>query len=309
MRVFGVVGLGLGATHAFVSTSGPLSTCNSPSLWLGTQVDMFGSAAEGGMSMMAERKKVIAGNLKMNPTTAGEAIQLAKDVVAQTKGCGGVDIIMAPPHPFLLPVAEQLAGSDVKLAAQNCYIMESGAYTGAVSTSMIKSCGCEYVILGHSERRVIFKEDDETINEKVKKVLARGLTPILCIGESKDDYEAGLNKEICAVMLGKDLTDVSAEDAKRIIIAYEPVWAIGTGLTATPEIAQGVHAYIRSWLAEKYGKAIADEIRIQYGGSVTPETVDDLMACPDIDGALVGGASLVAEKFSRIVGFKTPVSA
>lgn len=258
------------------------------------------------------RTPFIAGNWKMNPLDLGSAKDLAKKVAEQTTGLTGVEVAVIPPHPFLVPVLEQVksvSGSHVTVGAQNLYIENQGAFTGAVSTAMLSSVGCTYVLCGHSERRVVFGDSNETVNRKLRKVLDEGLKPILCIGESKEEYESGLNKEVCAVQLGKGLADVTPEEMAKIVIAYEPVWAIGTGLTATPEIAQGVHAHVRSLLAEKYGQGVADTVRIQYGGSVTPETVDELMACPDIDGALVGGASLVPEKFARIVGFSSTVSA
>lgn len=270
--------------------------------------------AKQGVCQMAAGGRVpfIAGNWKMNPLDLDSAKALAKQVAELTTGTENVEVAVIPPHPFLVPVGEQVgsvAGNRVTVGAQNLYIENQGAFTGAVSTAMLASVGCTYVLCGHSERRSVFGDSDETVNRKVRKVLDAGLKPILCIGESKEEYEAGLNKEICAVQLGKDLAGVSAEEMDKIVIAYEPVWAIGTGLTATPADAQGVHAYVRSLLAEKYGDTVADGVRIQYGGSVTPETVDELMACPDIDGALVGGASLVADKFARIVGFKSAVSA
>uniref|UniRef100_A0A7S2XYZ2 Triosephosphate isomerase n=1 Tax=Fibrocapsa japonica TaxID=94617 RepID=A0A7S2XYZ2_9STRA len=253
---------------------------------------------------MADRVPFICGNWKMNPTTLEEAKALAEGVKS---GCDGsaAEVAIFTPHPFLYPVGKILDGSTVKYGGETVFFEDKGAYTGAVSASMLKTVGCEYVLAGHSERRVLFKTDDSAISRKVRKILDSGMKPVLCIGESREEYEANLNKEICCIQLAKDLAGVSAEEMKLVTIAYEPVWAIGTGLTATPEIAQNVHAYIRSWVAGKYGQEVADEVRIQYGGSVTPETVDELMACPDIDGALVGGASLDAAKFSRIVNFES----
>lgn len=260
---------------------------------------------------MMARVPFIAGNWKMNPIDLGSAKDLAKAVSEATTSVE-VEVAVIPPHPFLVPVKDQVDsvdGNKVVVGAQDLYIEDAGAFTGASSTGMLDSVGCAYVLCGHSERRSVFGDSDEMVNKKVHKVLNNGLKPILCIGESKEEYEAGLNKEICAVQMGKGLSGVSAEQMENVVIAYEPVWAIGTGLTATPADAQGIHKYVRSLLKEKYGDTVADGVRIQYGGSVTPETVDELMACPDIDGALVGGASLVAEKFGRIVGFKSPVSA
>merc|ERR1711988_245671 len=187
---------------------------------------------------------------------------------------------------------------------QDCYTEEKGAFTGAVSMGMIKSMGCTYALAGHSERRTVFGENDEDINAKVRVILDSGLKCILCVGEVKEEYEMGLNKEVCAIQLAKCLTGVSEAELSEVVIAYEPVWAIGTGLTATPEIAEDVHKYIRSWFEKTYSPAAAAAMRIQYGGSVTPDTVDELMSQPNIDGALVGGASLLADKFSRIMNYE-----
>jgi len=263
----------------------------------------IGQSSRLDLSLMA-RQPIMAGNWKMNPCTLEEAAALAAGVAAAPIE-NDAEVVLFPSHPFLVPVMEKIDGSQVKLGAQNCYTEDKGAFTGSVSTCMVKSIGVEYVLAGHSERRTLFRDDDGAINRKVKKVLSAGMKPILCIGELKDEFEEGLVEQVCALQLAKDLRGVTAEEMRRVVIAYEPVWAIGTGLTATPEIAQKVHAFIRGWIAGKYGKAVADEVRIQYGGSVTPETVDELMAQPDIDGALVGGASLDAEKFGRIMNFKT----
>ena len=168
---------------------------------------------------------------------------------------------------------------------------------------MIASVGAQYTLVGHSERRKIFNEVDGDINHIVEKVQESGITPILCIGESRDEYELNLSEGICVLQLSKDLKNLAPEVVSNMVIAYEPVWAIGTGLAATPEIAQGVHYAIRKWLRKTYGNDVSEKVRIQYGGSVTPETVDELMKCPDIDGALVGGASLVASSFARIAMF------
>ncbi|CAM9221338.1 unnamed protein product [Pylaiella littoralis] len=268
------------------------------------------SASSSSCQMMA-RVPFIAGNWKMNPVDLDTAKDLAKAVAEATTSVD-VEVAVIPPAAFLVPVKAQVdsvEGNKVAVGAQDLYIQDAGAFTGAISTGMIASVGCSYVLCGHSERRSVFGDSNEMVNQKVHKVLDQGLKAILCIGESKEEYEAGLNKEICAVQMGKGLAGVSAEQMDSLVIAYEPVWAIGTGLTATPADAQGVHKYVRSLLADKYGATVADSVRIQYGGSVTPETVDELMACPDIDGALVGGASLVGEKFARIVGFESPVTA
>jgi len=264
------------------------------------------SSSQNQMTLFA-RKPIIAGNWKCN-TDLDSAIKLAKDVLEMTKDVDSdkCEIALFPPFVFLRDVGQVIAGSpqDIKLGAQNSYWEDKGAYTGATSAPMLSSIGAQYCLVGHSERRCIFNELDGDINHIIERLLESNITPILCIGESKEEYDLGLNKEVCTLQIKKDLKGLSGEQVRKIVIAYEPVWAIGTGLTATPEIAQGVHAAIRGSLADSYGKAIADEIRIQYGGSVTPESVDELMKMPDIDGALVGGASLVADKFARIAKFE-----
>jgi triosephosphate isomerase len=249
------------------------------------------------------RTPLMAGNWKMN-TVLDEAKALAKDVVAAAKDAKGVDVAVCVPFPFLVPVADVLSGSSIGLGAQDCYYEAAGAYTAAVSTSMLKSVGSQYVLAGHSERRATFGDSDADINKKTLKIIDEGLTCILCIGELKEERESGETFAVCDTQLTEGLKGVSAEMMKSIVIAYEPVWAIGTGLTATPEVAQETHAYIRSWFVENYSQAVADDVIIQYGGSVNDANVDALMACPDIDGALVGGASLKAESFSRIINFK-----
>ena len=211
---------------------------------------------------------------------------------------------MFPPFPFISSVVDDLAGVGVGVGAQSIFhTAESGAYTGAVSASMVTSLGCQYVLCGHSERRTVFKDDDEAINKKVLKVIEDGMRPVLCIGETEEEYDAGLCADVCKLQLAKDLAGVSAAAMKDVVIAYEPVWAIGTGKVCPCDVAQQVHKTIRDYLAELYDRSTADAVRIQYGGSVTPESVDELMAQPDIDGCLVGGASLVAEKFARICNF------
>ena len=240
-------------------------------------------------------------------TDLKSAIALATEVAELTKTCDPkkVEIAVCPPFPFLGQVGDIVSKSpsQIKLGAQNCFYELKGAYTGAVSAPMLKSVGCQYSLIGHSERRKIFSETDGAINHVVERVHEAGIIPILCIGETKEEYELGLNEEICTLQLCKDLKGLTPEQVSKIVIAYEPVWAIGTGLSATPEIAQSVHFAIRKWLRRIYGDDVAEMVRIQYGGSVTPETVDELMRCPDIDGALVGGASLVAKSFARIAMF------
>jgi len=260
------------------------------------------------VEMMA-RTPLMAGNWKMN-TVLSEAVELGKAVADATAKAEDVNVAVCVPFPFLGSVKEALAGSPVGLGAQDCSYESAGAFTGAVSTSMLSSVGCDYIVTGHSERRAVFGDTDEDVNKKTLKVLDEGLKAILCIGELKEERESGETFAVCATQLSKGLAGVSAEQMKDVVIAYEPVWAIGTGLTATPEMAQETHEYIRSWFVENYSKEIADDVIIQYGGSVNAANVDDLMACPDIDGALVGGASLQADGFSRIINFekKVPVA-
>ena len=252
--------------------------------------------------IMADRTPLMAGNWKMN-TVLDEAKSLAAAVADATKKADGVDVAVCVPFPFLVPVGEVLAGTGVGLGAQDCYYEDAGAYTAAVSTSMLKSVGSEYVLSGHSERRATFGDSDADVNKKTLKVLAEGLKCILCIGELKEERESGETFNVCGTQLTGGLKGVTAAQMKDVVIAYEPVWAIGTGLTATPEVAQETHEYVRSWFKENYDASVADAVIIQYGGSVNDGNVDELMACPDIDGALVGGASLKTESFGRIVNF------
>jgi len=275
----------------------------------GTWAALSGFRARAGslLRMMSgdSRLPLIAGNWKLNPTDVTTAVALAKEAVELTKSVDPkkAEVLVCPPFVFLSEVAKITAGTNVKLGAQNCFYELKGAFTGATSAPMLKSLGVQYCLVGHSERRKIFKEEDGDINHVVEKLQAHDITPILCIGETKEEYELGLNTEICNMQLSKDLKGLTDEQVSKLVIAYEPVWAIGTGLSATPAIAQSVHNSIRTWLRVHHGAEVAKKVRIQYGGSVTPETVDDLMKCPDIDGALVGGASLVAKSFARIAGF------
>jgi len=260
-------------------------------------------AVGGSAVTMMARTPLMAGNWKMN-TVLDEAVELSKAVAEASKKASDVGVAICVPYPFLGPVKAALAGSSVGLGAQDCSYETAGAFTGAVSTSMLSSVGCDYIVTGHSERRAIFGDTDEDVNKKTLKVLSEGLKAILCIGELKEERESGETFAVCATQLSKGLAGVTAEQMKDVVIAYEPVWAIGTGLTATPEMAQETHEYIRSWFVDNYSKEVADEVIIQYGGSVNAGNVDDLMACPDIDGALVGGASLQADGFSRIINFE-----
>eukprot|EP00607_Mallomonas_marina_P002408 CAMPEP_0182428984 /NCGR_PEP_ID=MMETSP1167-20130531/25288_1 /TAXON_ID=2988 /ORGANISM="Mallomonas Sp, Strain CCMP3275" /LENGTH=289 /DNA_ID=CAMNT_0024612259 /DNA_START=28 /DNA_END=897 /DNA_ORIENTATION=+ len=249
------------------------------------------------------RRALMGGNWKMNPLTLDKATSLASEVAKLTKDFGDVDVAIFPPSCFLTPVNAEIKSSSVNLGGQDCYFETDGAYTGGLSTAMLKDVGCSYILVGHSERRTVFGEDDSIINKKTLKVLGEGLKVVLCIGETKEEYEAGKNQEVCAVQLEKGLEGVSAEMMKDVVIAYEPVWAIGTGLVCPASVAQDVHAFIRSVLAKKYGDDVAKTVVIQYGGSVKPDNVKEIMGMKDIDGCLVGGASLVPDGFAKIVGY------
>ena len=253
--------------------------------------------------MNKQRKPIIAGNWKMNKTTA-EARDLATGLAPLVAGAKDREIVLAPAFTALQTVAGAIKGTNMSLAAQNLHWEEKGAYTGEISAEMLLDLGCKYVIIGHSERRQLFGETDETVNKKVRQALKKGLLPIMCVGETLAEREAGRLNEIINRQISGGLKDVAADDMKKIVIAYEPVWAIGTGKTATPEQAQEVHALIRQKVKALYSAEIAEGLRIQYGGSVTPDNVSALMAKPDIDGALVGGASLKAESFAALVNFK-----
>lgn len=250
-----------------------------------------------------DRKAFIAGNWKMH-TTLETALDLAKAVKETAQKYGDREVAIAPPFPFLLPIKDQLKGSGVFLSAQNMHPEEKGAFTGEVSPLMLKSVGCTHVILGHSERRQYFQEKDEFINKKLLSALKCGLVPVLCIGETLEEREQGKTFDVVKAQLVGGLKGIeSLGDPKGLLIAYEPVWAIGTGRNATPQQAQEVHAFIRENLRLLLGDKTSEGIRILYGGSVTPENIDSLMAERDVDGVLVGGASLDATKFSRIIGF------
>jgi len=248
------------------------------------------------------RKTIIAGNWKMYKTIV-EAIELSNGLKREFYKLDnqGIEVVLCPPFTALSEVNEVITESEIKLGAQDCYWKDEGAFTGEVSCKMIKDAGCQFVIIGHSERRQFFAETNDTVNKKVKAALASGLTPIMCVGEMLAEREAGKTFQVLEGHVRGGLRDVSAEDAAKIVIAYEPVWAIGTGKTATPDQAQEAHKYIRDLLVKMYNKDVAGSIRIQYGGSVKPENTIDLMKQPDVDGALVGGASLQVESFSVIV--------
>eukprot|EP00934_Nitzschia_sp_Nitz4_P004764 Nitzschia sp. Nitz4//scaffold48_size128905//94999//95950//NITZ4_003613-RA/size128905-augustus-gene-0.26-mRNA-1//-1//CDS//3329553021//4754//frame0 len=264
---------------------------------------MFLPASRLDMSMDA-RKPFISGNWKLNPQSQGEAVTLASDIAKSiTPSSPDADVALFVPYLFIGDVMKSVDGK-LMVGAEAVSPESKGAFTGAISAEQVKSVGVNWALAGHSERRVIYGESDDFINSQVLKLLDLGMSCMLCIGESESEYEKNLAGSVCAVQLKKGLAGVSKEDMSRIAIAYEPVWAIGTGKVATPEIAQAVHAECRKIISEMYDAETADACRILYGGSVTPESVDGLMAKPDIDGALVGGASLKADKFSRIINFQ-----
>ena len=249
-------------------------------------------------------RPVIAGNWKMNKTVA-EAIDFVSRLVNALTVPPGVEVIIAPPFTALHAAAECLKGSPVHLAAQNLHEAEKGAFTGEISGQMIREAGCTHVIVGHSERRTLFGEGDERINRKLRAAFSADLKPILCIGETLKEREGGRMQNVVERQLKEGLNNLTADDISRLLIAYEPVWAIGTGRTATPAQAQEVHRFIREWIAGRYGGERAAETAVLYGGSVTPKNIVDLMRQPDINGALVGGASLDVGSFVQLVGYQT----
>ena len=249
------------------------------------------------------RRPLIAGNWKMH-TTVDEARQLAGAVVAAAAGLSDRDVMVAPPATALAAVADVVEGSNVLLAAQNVHWQEQGAYTGEISPAMLKDIGATMAIIGHSERRQIFKESDAMINQRVLGALQHGITPVFCIGETLEEREAEQALTVLEQQMRAGLNGVSLDDPMQLVIAYEPVWAIGTGKTATEAQAQEVHAFLRDSVGALFEKNIAPGIRILYGGSVKPENIDVLMQQADIDGVLVGGAALQAESFARIIQFQ-----
>jgi len=246
------------------------------------------------------RKKFVAGNWKMY-TTAASARQLAAAVVQGLGNESRVTVAVCPPFPYLAAVADAVRGRKVALGAQNLYPEKEGAFTGEVSPAMLLDLGCRYVILGHSERRHVLGERDDFINRKVHAALAAGLQVILCVGEKLEERDAGSTNAVLETQITAGLAGLAADAMKNVVIAYEPVWAIGTGRTATPEQAQQAHAFIRGRVTHLFGDAAAASLVIQYGGSVKPDNAAALMQQPDVDGALVGGASLKADQFLAIV--------
>ena len=247
------------------------------------------------------RKKIIAGNWKMNmtPSEAVELVNTLKSLVVTEEA----DVVFCVPAIDIIPVVEAAKGSNIQVGAENMYFEEKGAYTGEVSAPMLKSIGVEYVIIGHSERRQYFAETDETVNKKIKSALAHGLKPIVCVGETLEQREAGETEKVVTNQIAKAFEGINASDLEKIIVAYEPIWAIGTGKTATKEDANATIMQIRKKIAEIYGQNEAEGVIIQYGGSVKSSNAKELFEMSDIDGGLVGGASLKAEEFSKIVKF------
>ncbi len=248
-----------------------------------------------------DRRPILAGNWKMNKTV-GEALTLVRELrglVSMVRE--KVEIVVAPPFTALQAVGKALEGSNLHLAGQNCHYEASGAFTGEVSAPMLKEVGCAYVIVGHSERRQYFGETDETVNKRAQAVLKAGMRPIVCVGETLQERESGRTLEVVTRQVKGGLAGFSAADVEHFVLAYEPVWAIGTGKTATSDQAQEVHAHIRETLIQLYGRETEQKLRIQYGGSVKPENAAELLGKPDVDGALVGGASLKAADFAAIV--------
>lgn len=243
---------------------------------------------------------LIAGNWKMN-TDHAAAVALAKGVVEKVSDPGDVLVAVCPPFVNIAGVGEAIKGSKVALGAQNMHFEDSGAFTGEVSAPMLKALGCKYVIIGHSERREYFGETDEGVNKKVKKAIASGLVPIMCIGETLEQREAGQEKEVVGKQVKAGLEGVEIDDSSKLVLAYEPVWAIGTGRTATPEQAQEIHAFIRGLLVEQFGQDKAAKIHILYGGSMKPSNAAELLGKKDVDGGLIGGASLKADDFAALV--------
>lgn len=247
------------------------------------------------------RRKVVAGNWKMNMNLSGtiELISAIKKELSKSES--KTEVIVCPPFTSLETAVTLVKGSSIKAGAQNMHYENDGAFTGEISADMLKSVGCEYVILGHSERRTLFGETDDMINKKVKKALSSGLKPIFCVGETLEERESNLTEKVVESQVKNGLSGISEHELSDLIIAYEPVWAIGTGKTASPEQAQEVHKFIRNLISKLYSNNFADNLTIQYGGSVKPDNAEELFSQPDIDGGLIGGASLQADSFVTIV--------
>lgn len=252
---------------------------------------------------MAKRRPLIAGNWKMFKTCQ-EAATTADKLVELTKGVTAVDIMIAPSYISLYAVSEKTKGSSVSLGAQNLHWEKEGAFTGEISSNMLQSCGCSHVLIGHSERRQFFGETDETVNKRIKAAIANSLIPVFCIGETENERDDEKTFNVLDKQVQDGLKDLGSGSLAELVIAYEPVWAIGTGKTATPGQVQEVHAFLRSLIGKIFGDDFAGKMRILYGGSVKPANISELMQLDDVDGALVGGASLDADIFSQIVHFK-----
>jgi len=247
------------------------------------------------------RRFLIAGNWKMN-TTRQSGVALAGELAAVVPQAeAGVEVLVCPPYPYLLAVGETLAGSAVHLGAQDAYFEAPGAFTGEIAVDMLRDCGCRYVILGHSERRHVMGETDAIINRKVRAAVAGGLAAVLCVGELLSERQSGQTEEVLDRQMEGGLAGVSEAEAAQVVIAYEPVWAIGTGVTATPEQAESAHEHLRKWLARRYTPAFSEKVRILYGGSVKADNAETLLGQPNVDGALVGGASLKSSTFVPII--------
>lgn len=246
------------------------------------------------------RKPIIAGNWKMNKTVE-ESIELTNAIKRGVYDMEAVEIVLCPPFTSLSNVNEMLVDTNIELGAQGCYWQNSGAYTGEIAPKMLKSAGCKYVIIGHSERRAMFGETNETVNKRVLAALQEGLNPIMCVGERLEERESNKTFGVVKGHIEGGLKNIKIEDMQNLVIAYEPVWAIGTGRNATPAQAEEIHNFIRKLLEKLYDKATSETVRIQYGGSVKPDNIEDIMNEEDVDGALVGGASLKADSFVEIV--------
>jgi triosephosphate isomerase len=251
------------------------------------------------------RRFIVAGNWKMHKTRE-EAVQFAFELIPLVADVRSGDIVLCPPFTALEALGGVLRGSSIFLGAQNMHAEPKGAFTGEIAAPMLLPLGVTHVILGHSERRQFFGETDESVNRKVRAALQHGLVPIVCVGETLEQREAGRTEAVVGSQLKGAFKDVGLQDPERLVVAYEPVWAIGTGRNATPELAQQVHAFVRARLTDLFGSDVAGKVRIQYGGSVKPDNAADLMRQPDIDGALVGGASLEAVSFAEIVRSARP---
>ncbi len=246
------------------------------------------------------RKPLVAGNWKMN-NLVDASVALVEGLKPLVSGIDTVDIVVCPVFTALVLVRDALNGSNIQLGAQNCHTKESGAFTGEISPQMLKDAGCGWVIIGHSERRQYFQESDAFLNEKLKFALSSGLQVMFCIGETLEEREGGIMDEVLSRQVTQGMLGLGEADFDRVSVAYEPVWAIGTGVTATPEQAEDAHAFVRGLLSDQFGAAVADKVRIQYGGSMKPDNAAELMAKPNVDGGLIGGAALKADSFAAII--------